>query len=75
MIAKIQIYISENKLFKTSYPVIDSENHIEEIIASTELAFCNNHVNKGFKILESNYPKILTTHKHYFEEYSNYCIL
>lgn len=75
VIAKIQIYISENKLFKTSYPVIDSENHIEEIIASTELAFCNNHVNKGFKILESNYPKILTTHKHYFEEYSNYCIL
>lgn len=73
-LAKIQVCQCEYKLYKQRACVKDETSAVEDVLAEIELAFCNNKVTKGFKLIEAGYQVILSTHKHYFEEYTAYAV-
>lgn len=74
-IAKLEVALMENRVYKTALPFNPVEMGIELIIAEAELAFCRGKTHKAFELLESRVTSVKSDQLNYYGDYLDYIVL
>lgn len=74
-IAKLEVALMENRVYKTALPFDPREMGIELLIAEAELAFCRGKSDQAFELLESKLTFVKSNQLNYYGDYLNYIVL
>lgn len=74
-IAKLEVALMENRVYKTALPFHPLEMGIELLIAEAELGFCRGKTDKAFELLESRLASVKSDQLSYYGDYLDYLVL